>query len=267
MFSLSRPEGTRYYYVWVPKSYSAQKASPILFAYHGLGDNCYDFGHSTGFIDLSETENFLFVYPCGTDGLIGTAWNAGTCCLNPSSIDDVAFSKSIIAQMDSSFKVDHSRIFASGFSNGAMMAEILGCEAPDFVRATASVAGVVELNPGNEQGLVKCTTDYQQFNKSVSTVNIHGTLDFVVPWTGDAVLGFPPIPDNFAAWGTRNNCQGDPVTTFTKGTFQNYRYENCSRNTIVEVVINYGGGHEWPSETDFDTSPYIVQFFESVDPR
>jgi poly(3-hydroxybutyrate) depolymerase len=264
-FSLDRPEGTRYYYVWVPQSYANSTANfPVHLSFHGLGDNCYDFGHATGLIDLSETHNYLYVYACGTDSLLGTAWNAGTCCMFPSAIDDVGFSRAIVAKMQQDFRVDTKNVFASGFSNGGMMAEILGCEAADFVKATASVAGVVELLPGNAQGLVTCTTDYAKFNKPVSTLNIHGTLDFVVPWTGDELLGFPPIPDDFAAWGKNNHCQGDPVTTWQAGSYSNQRYQTCDKGSVVEVVIHSGGGHSWPSDSNFDTASYVVAFFESA---
>jgi poly(3-hydroxybutyrate) depolymerase len=264
-FEIDRPEGTRSYYVWVPNSYANSSDNfPVHLSFHGLGDSCYNFGHATGLISFAESHNFLFVYPCGSDGLIGTAWNAGTCCLFPSEVDDVGFARAIVQKMQGDFRVDTTRVFASGFSNGAMMAEILGCEAPDLVRATASVSGVVELLPGNAGGLRTCSTDYAKFNKPISTVNIHGTFDFVVPWTGDELLGFPPVPDDFAAWAKNNHCKGNPVTTFTNGSFTNQQYQKCDAGSIIEVVINNGGGHSWPRSRDFDTTAYIVKFFENA---
>jgi poly(3-hydroxybutyrate) depolymerase len=78
-FTIERPEGVRTYYVWVPQAYdSSNPPSTVLFAFHGLGDLCTDFGPETGFQELSEELNFLYVYPCGTQGLLGVAWNAGT---------------------------------------------------------------------------------------------------------------------------------------------------------------------------------------------
>jgi len=263
-YQLQRPEGVRDFYVWVPKSYDGSRAFPIIFAFHGLGDDCQSFGHSVGLLELSETNNFLLVYPCGYPGLIGNAWNAGTCCLNPSTIDDVMLTRLMVQTIQSDFKVNASRIFASGFSNGAMMSEILGCEAADLIAASASVSGIVELLPGNSEGLTKCSQDYVKFNKAVSTVNIHGTFDLVVPWTGDFILGFPTVPDNFAAWAQRNGCKGQPVQTFQKGAYSNQIYQSCNNGTTVEVVQVSGGGHDWPSDSDFDTATFIVEFFESV---
>jgi len=263
-FTLTRPEGERTYFIWIPQSYDGSASFPLHISYHGLGDYCQDFGHSTGLLDLSETHNYLFAYPCGWPSLMGNAWNAGTCCLNPSTIDDVGFTRDMVDQISQNYKVQLDRVFVSGFSNGAMMAEILGCEAADLIKASASVAGVVELNPGNDEGLAKCTSDYATFNKYVSTVNIHGNLDLLVPWTGDAILGFPDIPTNFAQWGFRNGCEGKPIQTFQVGSFSNQRYVSCNDSSIVEVVLNNGGGHEWPFGQDFDSSNYIVAFFENV---
>lgn len=261
-FTMQRPEGTRTYYAWQPKSYNQSGPPvPLLFAFHGLGDSCTNFGQSTGFIDYAEKYNFILVYPCGSQGLLGTAWNAGTCCLNPSSIDDVQFTRLMIAEMSKVFHINSSRVYTSGFSNGAMMSEILTCEAANLFAASASVSGVVELVPGNSEGEAKCDQYYQPFYKAIPTVNIHGTIDFLVPWTGDAILGFPPIPDNFAYWAKRNGCKGNPVQTFSKGTFSNQIYQTCNNGSVVELVKNDGGGHEWPRNANFDTTAFIVSFF------
>jgi len=260
-YTVTRPEGDREYFVWVPKSYDGSVSFPLVLSFHGLGDYCQSFGSEVGLRELSEQYNFLFAYPCGYPGLLGNAWNAGTCCLNPSTIDDVQLTRDIVQNMNSDYNINSSRIFACGFSNGAMMSETLACDAPDLISATVSVAGVVVLNPGNSDGLLKCTKDYATFGEARSTLNIHGDFDFVVPWTGDLILGFPAVPDNFVAWAGRNQCVGDPVNTFTRGQYSNQIYQNCVNNTVVEVVKVEGGGHSWPSDQYFDTATYIVQFF------
>lgn len=66
-------------------------------------------------------------------------------------------------------------------------------------QAAASVSGCVELEPGNAQGLAACDKAYANGARNVSVLMVHGDFDFVVPWTGDAILGFPDIPTNFAA--------------------------------------------------------------------
>jgi poly(3-hydroxybutyrate) depolymerase len=263
-FTITRPEGTRTFYAWVPKSYNISHPSPfpLHLSFHGLGDTCQNFGRATGLRDFTETHNFLFVYPCGSQGLLGTAWNAGTCCLAPSSIDDVGFAKDIVSFMQKNFAVKDENIFASGFSNGGMMAEVISCTAPDVFKATASVSGCVEMEPGNKGGLDACSAAVAKFSQRASTINIHGNFDFTVPWNGDHLLGFPNMPDNFAYWGNRTECTDTPVQTYNKGVYTNQVYQSCMDGAQIELMKVDGGGHHWPRDSDLDTSAYIVAFFE-----
>ena len=119
-YQLDRPEGTRSFYVWVPKSYTGSVPYPIHFSWHGLGDTCQNYGPAVGFQQLAESYHFLYVYPCATNGMLGTGWNAGTCCLQPTTVDDVAFARSMLDLLVQSFNVDKGRVWSSGFSNGGM---------------------------------------------------------------------------------------------------------------------------------------------------
>ena len=96
--------------------------------------------------------------------------------------------------------------------------------------------------------------------------------DLVVPWTGDALLGFPTVPDDMAAWVRRNGCRGAPVQTLNVSTFSNQVWSNCnndatvSLNTTVELVLNQGGGHIFPMGDDWNVSDYILKFWNKVTP-
>jgi len=267
IYSIERPEGQRYFWGYVPKSYNPSQPVPLLFTFHGLGDECWSFGHNSGLIDQSEQFGFILVYPCGYPGLIGNAWNAGTCCLDGYTIDDVTFTREMAAFMVQNWAIDQSRIFVSGFSNGAFMTEVLLCQAADLFLAGAGVSGIVEMLPGNAQGEANCATAYAGVGKFASLLHIHGNLDFVVPWTGDELLGFPDVPTDFSDWATRNECVGEPVNTFNSGPYSNQVYQNCSSNTTLELVKHDGGGHEWPVDQYFDTPAYIWQYLSKVAPR
>lgn len=197
-------------------------------------------------------------------GLLGNAWNAGTCCLQPTNVDDVEFTREIVADVSKKFHVNKHKIYVSGFSNGAMMAERLLCEAADIFSAAASVSGVVELEPGNDQGLAACDESFSKFNKSISLLHIHGDFDPVVPYTGDAILGFPPVPQDTDRWVERNNCHGNATTTFKKGAYSNQVWKHCPHGNKIELVRHSLGGHVWPRDNDFSAPNYIVNFFASL---
>ena len=179
-----------------------------------------------------------------------------------------------------------SRVWVSGFSNGAMMSEVIGCSAADVFSASASVSGVVELQPGNAGGLAVCDKLFgplRAANRSLAVFHIHGLLDDVVPFTGDALLGFPPIQLDMSSWVQRVGCELYVNSSdLHSGPYSNTEWVNCSAAATtsitttttsvtgtlltpgrlsVELVENAGGGHEWPVDDYFDTTRAIVDFF------
>merc|ERR1712151_529215 len=197
---------------------------------------------------------------------MGNAWNSGTCCglKENSPTDDFAFTRTVVGQVREKLCVDNEKVWASGFSNGAMMAEVLACKANDVFSAVASVSGVVELQPGNRGGLKACDEAVKNSTKRTAVLNVHGDFDPMGPWQSDPIAGFPSIPDNFKAWGERSGCTGAPATVFQKGKYTIQRYSSCANGAQFDLVKNHGGSHEWPSDSDFDTTAYMHDFFNNV---
>jgi len=271
--SMQRPEGTRYYEVYVPESYNPNTPAPLQFVFHGLNDNCVNFINETGFKSYADAEGFVLVAPCGTLGisLFGIAWNSGTCCgfTNISYPNDFEFARLMVQDLSAKLCIDKTKIVTAGFSNGAMMSEVLGCQEPNIFRAVASVSGVVELRPGNAQGLTLCSSEIAAAGSNRPAVlMIHGDADLLVPWTGDEFLGFPPIPDNLNGWVSRNKCSGQYNVTLNISHFTNQKWATCDAwgNEVgsVELVRNHGGGHIWPETKYFNATTYIHQFFASI---
>jgi len=260
---MQRPEGVRHFWAYVPTGYGqGQTPLPLVFTFHGLGDECYSFMHNTGMVDTAEKNNFILVSACGWPGLVGTAWDAGTCCVL--GIDDVGFTHEMLQFMVANWNIETSRVFTSGFSNGAFMSEVLLCQASESFVAAASISGITEMEPGNGGGLDACDKAYAGQNSIASLLHVHGNLDFVVPWDGDVVLGFPDVPTNFARWAQRNQCAGSPVNTFNSGPYSNQVYQSCGNHTTVELVKKDGGLHEWNRDANFDTPTYIWNFFSKA---
>ena len=124
---------------------------------------------------------------------------------NLSTANDVAFAKAVVAQMGN--KVDTSKVYAYGMSNGATMALRLGREAGDVIAAIAAVSGV-DPQPVNDE----CNemADGVQ-NRRPATI-VHGTADLLVSFTNScvAVPGLPTAAcrlghaDTVAAWKSKS---------------------------------------------------------------
>ncbi len=183
-FSLTHKDLTRKYRVHVPRSYDPAKPTALLVSLHGGGgdmDHQADDSHY-GQISASESEGFVAVFPNGysrlPSGKLAT-WNAGTCCgaARDQRVDDVGFIRALIARLHQQLNIDSKKVFATGMSNGAMMAYRLACEMGDTFKAIAAVAGTDN------------TTTCQPA-AAVSVLHIHAKDDDRVLFNGGAGQAF-----------------------------------------------------------------------------
>jgi polyhydroxybutyrate depolymerase len=184
----------------------------------------------------ADAGHFLVAYP---DGLM-RAWNAGTCCGEPqrTNSDDVGFITAMVGAIEQEIPIDRARIYATGMSNGAMMALRLGCQTNTFA-AIAPVAGTL---------LTDCSAA-----RPTSVLQIHGTADDRVPYNGGPGKAFsadgtarvdgPSVEAVNATWrgidgcGQPNSTTAGDVTTQTAG---------CADGHTVELISVKGAGHQWP---------------------
>jgi len=263
--SVERPEGTRQFWVVVPSKMTITDPIPLLLGWHGWTMSCTNIGFCADqWCDLgshAERKGFVFVSVCGD----GTSFNAGQCC-SPANVmnnNDIQLARDIVNLITSQLCIDTAKVWTAGFSNGAMMSEVIGCMAPDVFSAVASVAGVMEL--GGSSGQERCRDAYSKASKQqTSVLMVHGNADLVVPWLGNALIGYPSQISNLAMWSGMNQCQGSAKQTYSNGDYTNQVYSVCHGGAQVELLKNFGGGHDWPQHSDFDTTLYILGFFARV---
>ncbi|CAJ1012962.1 putative Esterase PHB depolymerase/Phospholipase/Carboxylesterase/Prolyl oligopeptidase family [Leishmania naiffi] len=228
--------------LYVPDSYPTAvdgrepQQVALMLLFHGLNDNCKHFLEATGFMSYADRDGFLIASVCGSAGILGTGWNAGMCCgFLGNKPDDVALAKQVVTELSRSMCIDQNRVMAVGFSNGAMLSEVLACSEPDTFRAVVSVAGVVEMRPGNDAGIAACTATVKKasLTSRTSVLMVHGTADPLVPWAGNNILGFPPVAWNLEGWRVRNGCTEEMNTTISTDTYTNMIYGQC---TVPENV-------------------------------
>ncbi|KAG5464313.1 hypothetical protein LSCM1_00495 [Leishmania martiniquensis] len=223
--------------VYVPDSYptmvdgAAPRPVALMLLFHGLNDNCRRFLEVTKFMPYADRDGFVIASVCGSMGFLGHGWNAGMCCgFLGDKPDDVALAKQVVEELSQVLCIDKSRVMSVGFSNGAMLSEVLACEVPATFRAIVSVSGVVEVRPGNEAGLAACTSAAAKASSTARTsvLLVHGTADTLVPWPGNVALGFPSVMADLEGWRERNGCTEETNTTISTDTYTNTIYMHCS---------------------------------------
>ncbi len=248
-FTLEHGGLTRKYRVYVPRSYSAVNPAPLLMAFHGGGGNM-DYQASDenyGLISKSEAAGFVAVFPNGFSKLPSgkfATWNAGNCCADARdhNVDDVGFVRQIILDVSAQLRIDPKRIYATGMSNGAMMAYRLACEMPDTFAAVAAVAGT--------DNTMQCTP-----KKPISILHIHAQNDDRVLYNGGAgrkfgdvskVTDFTSVPATVSKWVAQNSCSPTPQRTLSVSGATCDRYAPCKGDSSVQLCVTDTGGHSWP---------------------
>lgn len=255
-FTLQHDGLDRVYRVHVPATYRPGHPAALLVSMHG-GGGSMDYQASEenyGQISKSDREGFLVVFPNGISplksGLLAT-WNAGTCCgpARDRNIDDVGFIRKMIERLSAQLDIDRQKIFATGMSNGGLMAHRLACEMSDTFRAIASVAGTDNTTSCNPK-------------IPVSVLFIHAHNDDHVPFEGgrgitrrqEAVTSFVSVPESVSRWVKRNGCGLTPKRVLERPGAYCDRYAPCKDNAEVELCVTENGAHSWPGATKWRSS-------------
>jgi polyhydroxybutyrate depolymerase len=200
----------------------------------------------------ADRQVFVAVYPNGTGQFSKRflTWNAGTCCGYAAihQIDDVGFVRSLTDKIAEVMPIDRRRIYATGLSNGAMMAYRMAAEAGDLIAGIAPIAGGMVLPMIASQ-------------RAIPVMHIHslddpralygGGLGPPFPFTNSRVF-HPNIEQMISRWVKHNGCAAEPTvdgqveSKKPRQSARRYVYSNCRKDSEVVLWKLTGAGHVWP---------------------
>jgi polyhydroxybutyrate depolymerase len=238
----------RSYLVHLPAGHDPKREYPVVLAFHGGASNAQTMARFSGLDEKADRAGFVVVYPSGNGRLSRVlTWNAGRCCGYASAerIDDVGFVRALVEDLGRATRIDRRRIYATGISNGGMMAYRVAMEAPDLIAAVASVSGTleVEASPGA---------------RPVPVLHFHGTDDKFLPFEGGrgprslATGRHASVGQTIGTWVKVDGCGREPVreelpVTVPDGTsVVRESYPGCREGSEVVLYEIRGGGHTWP---------------------
>jgi polyhydroxybutyrate depolymerase len=209
----------------------------------------------------ADAGNFIAVYPDGTGEEKGRllTWNGGTCCgyAVEHDVDDVAFARAVVTDLRAYFNIDPQRVYATGHSNGGMLAHRLGSEAADVFAAIAPVGAplaVPEAKP----------------SRPISVMYFHGTADKNALYDGGVGPNSLSKARTISAsecvdrWRKAVGC-GDAtgkVEQQHEATITTYACKDGAE--IVHVKIE-GMGHTWPGGAKVNTESFAGPMNDNID--
>lgn len=246
---------TRTLEVHVPEG-SSPAPRGLLLAFHGAGGNGTGFRSASGLDALADAMDLVAAYP---DAAVSN-WAEDCGCNNADrlQVDDTSFVAAVIDTLDARVSVDRDRIYAVGFSQGALFAQRLACQFAGRIAAFANVAGAMSV-PLAE----KCAPA-----RGAPVMFVLGTFDVVFPIDGSgegalALLGAAGVQER---WIDLNGCAGDPEVTYepdaaNDGTVvRRESLSSCEDGSEVLLFVVEGGGHAWNQSADVATNALLLEF-------
>jgi polyhydroxybutyrate depolymerase len=264
--------GDRWYRIDLP---ARVEGAPILLALHGGGGNPDQFARASGLSAPANAAGFAVIYPAGTGRFGLLTWNGGYCCglAQRRGVDDLAFLDQVAADASARFGLSAGRVYLTGMSNGAILAESYAATRPDRVAAVAAVSGTLDLARFPPLG-------------PVPILILHGMADDHIPFTGGhgpaawSDTDFTAVPDVVAAFLARQtpglartSAVIDPVPDGT--SVKETTWTRAGR-PVLRLLAVEGGGHVWPGGSrarrqagatqDISAATEVLRFFAEAAP-
>lgn len=240
----------------VPPNTTESQRLPLLIVLHGVGGKGSGM-RRLGFDKLAAPAGYIMAYP----DAFGGSWNDGRPGMEPligSPVDDVAFLRELISRSVAEAGADPTRVAIAGFSNGALMASRAACDMTDQLASVVLVSG-----SGPRDMTQRCKP-----SRALPVMMVFGTADIVVPYEGGQVAAYggkargqvASVREVLDTWRGVNGCTNSesvpvastsPVITAVRGT-------GCRADVVHFKVA--GGGHDWVTNTSFDTTTEAWRF-------
>jgi polyhydroxybutyrate depolymerase len=246
---------TRRYLLHLPPQAARDAALPVVLVFHGAAA---DAGRNRAWLGLdayADREGFVVVHPDGTGPLPRHIhmWNAGACCGSAQwgRVDDVGFVLALLDDLATRAPVDAARVYATGFSNGAMLTYRLAAEASERIAAIAPVAGASDV-------------PLDARVRPMPVMHVHSVDDPFVPYGGGTTpivpflfsIRHPAVEDVVRAWARHAGCPAEPATdgplvrppggVDAGHAATRLVWQPCAGGTEVMLWRLTGPGHVWP---------------------
>jgi polyhydroxybutyrate depolymerase len=232
----------RSFLLHLPPAVAEGRRVPLVLAFHGYTENANVTEDMTGLDGVGDRLGFAVAYLNGTGSLryAGLTWNAATCCGSAERlrIDDIAFARAVVDTLDRTLPVDSTRVFATGFSAGGMMALLLACQPHPFIAGAADVAGampdttcatsarmpILLVRGDRDDDLAQDHLEARHRNNHYYAVSFTGARRF---------------------WARHNGCAPDARRDSADG-YVLVSERGCPPGLDVRELIVHGQGHTWP---------------------
>jgi polyhydroxybutyrate depolymerase len=238
----------RYVLVYRPAQLPVKAKVPLVLALHGGGGQPENMVEMSGLNALADTHGFAVAYPSGSGStprrLFWNILKSGTYA-TVNELDDVGFLHKVFDVVTGLVPVDTNRVYAAGFSQGAMMCYRLACDPvwSDRLAAMAVVGGTMTVDPADCHAA-----------RPVPLISFHGRLDPFSNYAGGIAekaprndqVARPGVEESIRFWVERGGLDPEPSASGTTGTASMRQFGPDAAGFEVVSWMIEDGGHTWP---------------------
>ena len=241
---------TRTFIVRVPQGFDGKSKVAVVFMLHGAGGSGEGAIAETGWDVKADREGFVAVFPDGTPPhplmparflMNPRLWNdgSGRGAIGANNVDDLGFISAMIDFLEARYTADPSRIYCTGFSNGASMTFSVGLNLSNRIAAIAPVSGHL----WQQEKLLEYPVPLLFIIGTEDPLNPIAGGNVKLPW--GVTQSQPPVEDSLKDWERMLGC-GAQVQTASSKDVQEVTYDQCAKGGEVEYYRVTGLGHVWP---------------------
>lgn len=118
------------WYEYIPATYNGEEYVPLVIQIHGANWDGYRDALKFSWRVLAEQKNFIVLYP-----------NSHSCGHWDWSEEDLEFLRNLILKVCEKYKIDRTRVYMQGMSNGEKMASLFAMKYPELLAAAGFISG------------------------------------------------------------------------------------------------------------------------------
>jgi poly(hydroxyalkanoate) depolymerase family esterase len=261
--TLADAAGALDYTGYVPSTYKAGTAVPLVVALHGCTESADQFRQLTGWDRLAEAKGFIVVFPQQSpNNNQMKCWNFFQTAHMSRDAGEPSLIADITRWVQQHYTVDTHRTFVNGLSAGGAMSSVMAATYPDLY-AAAGIGSGCEYAATAACAGYKSSDPVQAGQQAYSAMGSHARPMPVILFEGDKDTTVPPvnaqqlvqqwqITDDLADDSVANRSIPVEPTRIVRGqapngghTYTTTVYSDSHHADLIESWLVAGMGHAW----------------------
>lgn len=242
----------RDYWMYVPDSavFGNEPASLIL-CLHGNGGSGEDMIFRSMWHNTAAENNCIVLYP-------SSLYISGSQHYWLNIKEELDFLRALVEETCEQFRIDHSHIYVTGFSNGAGMAQNLAVRCSDIFAAAALSAPVYfdeeyYIGPINEVHAAAILFSYGTEDEYLQAYHMTADINDV------------PAKRHLEYWRALYGFQQEFYKMEEKGKFTVYTYGSMNHVPVCQWIVVEGKDHDYPEEETYIYYEFMKHFSKTED--